>query len=133
MMAADYPFMDVLWTMLIFFVWVVWIWIVVTVLIDVFRRHDIGGFSKALWVIFVIVAPFLGVFVYVIARGRSMTERDIERAQANEQMMQQYIRQTAASAGTGGTADELVKLADLRDRGVLSEAEFQAQKSKLMA
>ena len=134
-LAYDYPLLNLFFTMLWFFLWIIWIMLLFRVIMDIFRDHEMGGFSKVLWLIFVIVLPFLGVFVYVIARGRSMTERDIQRAQANEQMMQQYIRETAGSAGatSGGVADELVKLADLRDRGILSEAEFQAQKSKLMA
>lgn len=135
MFAYDYPILSLFLTMLWFFLWVIWIILLFRVIMDIFRDRELGGVAKALWLIFVILLPYLGVFVYVIARGRSMTNRDIEQAQANEQALQQYIRQAAATGGGGGggVADELVKLADLRDRGVLSEAEFQAQKSKMMA
>jgi hypothetical protein len=118
------------WTFLWFFLWIAWIVVLFRVIFDIFRSRDMGGFAKALWVIFVIFLPFLGVFVYLIARGRQMNERDIEDAAAQEQAFQDYVRKTA---GTGGSADELTKLADLRDKGVISEQEFQAQKAKLLA
>ena len=95
MMAADYPFMDVLWTMLIFFFWVIWIWIVVTVLIDVFRRHDIGGFSKALWVIFVVILPWLGVLIYLIVEHDGMQDRSMKQAQAQQRAFDDYVKDTA--------------------------------------
>jgi hypothetical protein len=101
------------------------------VIFDIFRSHDMGGVAKALWAIFVIVLPFLGVFVYLIARGRSMAERDAKEAQAQEAAFQSYVRQAAGSGG--GTAEELTKLADLKERGVISDAEFEAQKAKLLA
>ena len=92
MMAADYPFMDVLWTMLIFFLWVIWIWIVVTVLIDVFRRHDIGGFAKALWVIFVVILPWLGVLIYLIVEHDGMRDRSVKQAQAQQRAFDDYVQ-----------------------------------------
>ena len=98
MMAADYPFMDVLWTMLIFFVWVIWIWIVVTVLIDVFRRHDIGGFSKALWVIFVVILPWLGVLIYLIVEHDGMRDRSVKQAQAQQKAFDDYVQVTPRAA-----------------------------------
>ena len=101
-------------------------------IVDIFRSHDMGGFAKALWVIFVIFLPFLGVFVYLIARGKKMSERDMQEAAAKQQAFQAYV-QDAAGSGGGGTADELTKLADLKDRGVLTEAEYAAQKAKLLA
>jgi hypothetical protein len=128
MLAYDYPILGLFWTMMIFFLWIAWIILLFRVFADIFRS-DMSGGVKALWSIFVILAPFLGVFIYVIANGRAMGERDIEKAQAREAEMQAYIRQTAG--GTGG-ADELAKLAALRDQGVLTEEEFTAQKAKLL-
>ena len=96
-MAADYPFMDVLWTMLIFFVWIAWIWIVVTVLIDVFRRHDIGGFAKAAWVIFVVILPWLGVLIYLIAQHDGMRDRSVKQAQAQRAAFDDYVRDNGAA------------------------------------
>ena len=127
MMAADYPFMDVLWTMLIFFVWVVWIWIVVTVLIDVFRRHDIGGFSKALWVIFVVILPWLGVLIYLIVEHDGMRERSAKQAQAQQAAFDDYVRDTA-----GGSAAEIAKAKGLLDAGTITQAEFDALKAKAL-
>jgi hypothetical protein len=130
--AADYPFLDVLWTMIVIFAWVIWFWLLITVFADLFRRHDISGWGKAAWTVFVIFLPFLGVLVYVIARGHSMTQRDIESAKAQEQAFQSYVRDVATSGSGGGTADELAKLADLKARGVITDAEFEAQKAKLL-
>ena len=132
MLAADYPFLDLMWTMLIFFIWILWFWLLFTVFADIFRRHDISGWGKAAWLLFTILLPFLGVFVYVIARGKGMSERDLERAQQSEQQFRSYVQQAAATSG-GTTADELAKLADLRDKGVISPQEFEAQKAKILA
>ena len=101
------------------------------VIVDIFRSHDMGGWGKALWAIFVVVVPFLGVFVYLIARGHSMADRDVEQAQAQEAAFRSYV-QDAAATGGGGTADELTKLADLKAQGVLTDAEFEQQKAKLL-
>ena len=128
MMAADYPFMDVLWTMLIFFVWIVWIWIVVTVLIDVFRRHDIGGFAKAAWVIFVVILPWLGVLIYLIAQHDGMRDRSVKQAQAQRAAFDDYVRDTA-----GGSAGEIAKAKELLDAGTITQAEFDALKTKALA
>ena len=129
MLAYDYPILGLFWTMMIFFLWIAWIILLFRVFADIFRS-DMGGGAKALWSIFVILAPFLGVFIYVIVNGRKMGEHDIANAQAREAEMQAYIRQTAGSAGD---ADELAKLAALRDQGVLTEEEFSAQKAKLLS
>jgi hypothetical protein len=126
--AADYPFMDVLWTMLIFFFWVIWIWIVITVLIDVFRRHDIGGFAKALWVIFVIILPWLGVLVYLIVEHDGMRERSIKQAQAQQQQFDDYVRDAA-----GGSAAEIAKAKELLDAGTITPEEFESIKAKALA
>lgn len=131
MFAYDYPILGMFWTMLIFFLWIAWIFLLFRVFADIFRSKDMGGFAKALWVIFVIFLPFLGVFVYLIARGDKMARNDLESAQAQEQAFQSYVRNVAGSSG--GSADELAKLADLRDRGVITPAEFDQQKAKLLA
>ena len=98
-MAADYPFMDVLWSMIIFFFWVIWIWIVITVLIDIFRRHDIGGWAKAAWVIFVVILPWLGVLVYLISQHDGMQERSVRQAQAQRREFDDHVRETAGGGG----------------------------------
>ncbi len=132
MLAYDYPLLGAFWTLLWFFLWVVWIVILVQVLIDIFRSHDLSGWAKALWLIFVIILPFLGIFVYLIARGQGMADRHMRQAQAQDQALRSYVQEAAASS-SGGTADELAKLADLRDRGVITPAEFEAQKAKILA
>jgi hypothetical protein len=131
LLAYDYPILGLFWTMLIIFLWIAWLMLLFKVIFDIFRSHDMGGVAKAFWAIFVIIIPWLGVLVYLIARGRSMQERDIENARAQQEAMNAYIRDTA---GTGtSAADELAKLADLKAKGVLSDAEFQASKAKLLA
>ena len=131
-MGYDYPLLGMFWTFLWFFLWIAWIVVLFRVIFDIFRSKDMGGWGKALWVIFVIFLPFLGVLVYLIARGHSMSERDLADAQAQEQAFQTYVRSAAATSG-GGSADELTKLAGLRDQGVITDAEFQQQKAKLLA
>ena len=130
-LAYDYPLLGMFWTFLLFFIWIAWIVVLFRVIFDIFRSKDLGGLGKALWVIFVILLPFLGVLVYLIARGHSMSERDYQEAKSQEQAFQAYVRNAAGSGG--GSADELTKLADLRDKGVISDAEFQVQKAKLLA
>jgi len=121
-----YPQQSLFWTMVEFFLFVIWIWILIAVFGDIFRSHDMGGWAKALWVIFVIVLPFLGILVYLIARGGSMQERSIDQARHQQEAFDAQVRQ---AAGASGSADQL---ADLHDRGVLTDAEFQAQKAKLL-
>ncbi len=133
MLAYDYPLLGLFWTMMIFFLWFAWLWLLFRVFADIFRSKDMGGWGKALWSIFVILVPFLGVFIYVIVNGKSMTERDIASAQQRESEFQAYVRQTAGTTGGAGGADELAKLAALRDQGVLTDEEFSAQKAKLLA
>ena len=125
MLAADYPFLDVMWTMLVFFLWVIWFWLLITVFSDVFRRHDISGGMKALWLIFVIVLPYLGVFIYLISQSKSMAERNMKQVEAQ----QQYIRDVAG----GGAAAEIEKAKGLLDSGAISQAEFDAIKAKALA
>jgi hypothetical protein len=126
--AADYPFLNILWSMIIFFAWVIWIWIAITVLIDVFRRHDIGGWGKAAWTVFIIVLPFLGVLVYLIAEHEGMRERSAKHAQAQQQAFDQYVRGAA-----GGSASEIAKAKELLDAGTISQAEFEAIKAKAVS
>jgi Phospholipase_D-nuclease N-terminal/Short C-terminal domain len=128
LIAADYPFLEVFWTMIIFFAWVIYIWIVITVLIDVFRRHDIGGVGKAGWVVFVIVLPFLGVLIYLIAQHDGMRERSVKQAQAQQQAFDQHVRDAA-----GGSAAEIAKAKELLDAGTITQAEFDAIKAKAVS
>jgi Short C-terminal domain/Phospholipase_D-nuclease N-terminal len=128
-MAADYPFMDVLWSMIIFFFWVIWIWIVITVLIDIFRRDDIGGWTKALWVIFVVILPWLGVLVYLIVQHDGMRERSVKQAQAQRRQLDDYVRETAG----GGAAADIAKAKELLDAGTITQEEFDALKAKALA
>ena len=130
MLAADYPFLDVLWTMLIFFLWIIWFWILITVFIDLFRRKDTSGVSKVLWIIFVILVPFLGVFVYLLVNHDGMADRNIAQAQAQRDADGPYVRETA---GSGGAAAEIEKAKGLLDSGAITQAEFDAIKSKALA
>ena len=130
MLAADYPFLDVLWTMLIFFCWIIWFWLLITVFADVFRRHDTSGFGKVLWIIFVIILPFLGVFIYLIANHDGMTERSMKQAQAQQASMDQYVKSVA---GSGGAAGEIEKAKGLLDSGAITQAEFDSIKQKALA
>ena len=130
MLAYDYPLLSVFMSLLWFFLFVLWFWLLITILADIFRSHDLGGFSKTIRVLFVIFLPFLGVFVYLIARGHKMHEHATADVVASDAAFKQYVRD---SAGTTSTADQLAKLADLRDRGVLTPEEFEAQKAKILA
>jgi hypothetical protein len=131
-LAYSYPLLGAFWTLLWFFLWVIWIFILFRVIIDIFRSHDLGGWGKAAWLIFVIILPFLGVFIYLIARGKEMGQRDVADAQARNAQFQAYVQQAAASQSPNAAADELAKLADLRDQGVISQAEFDQQKAKIL-
>jgi hypothetical protein len=128
-LAYEYPLLSVFMTMLWFFLFVIWIMILFRVFADIFRSHDMGGFAKTLWIIFVIFLPFLGVLVYVIARGDNMTKHAMEDAKAQDEAFQAYVQQ---AAGTSGPGDELTKLAALRDSGQITPAEFEAGKAKIL-
>jgi hypothetical protein len=128
-LAYEYPLLSVFMTMLWFFLFVIWFMILFRVIVDVFRSHDMGGFAKALWLIFVVITPFLGVLVYVLARGDNMTQHAMEDAKAKDAAFQSYVQQTTSSAGP---ADELTKLAALRDSGQITPAEFEAGKAKIL-
>jgi len=129
--ASNYPFLDILWTTLIFFAWVIFIWIAITVLIDVFRRKDISGWGKAAWVIFVVLIPWIGVLVYLIVNHDGMAERRYRDAATAQQQFDDYVRQTAGSGA--GAAAEIEKAKALLDNGTITQAEFDAIKSKALA
>jgi len=128
LLATDYPFLDILWTMVLFFAWVAWIWIAITVFSDIFRRHDIGGWHKAIWVVFVILVPFLGVLVYLIAQHDGMRDRTVKQAQTQQQALDQYVRDTA-----GGPATEIAKAKELLDSGAITQADYDAIKAKALS
>jgi hypothetical protein len=128
--AADYPFLEVFWSILIFFMWVIWIWILITVFMDLFRRHDIGGWAKAAWMVFVIVLPFLGVFIYIVTQGRQMTERRSAELQAASAQFDDHIRNVAA---TNTPTEQIAKAKELLDSGAIDQAEFERLKQHALA
>jgi hypothetical protein len=132
MLASQYPILDIFLTTLYFFLFIIWIWLLFMVFIDIFRSHDMGGWAKALWVIFIIVMPYLGVLVYLIARGGKMHERAAQQAALQQKAFDQYVKQTAGTPGET-SADQLHKLAGLKDQGILTDAEFETEKSKILA
>jgi len=127
----SYPLLGAFWTILEIFLWVLWIWVLIYVFIDIFRSHDLSGWAKALWFIFVLFIPLIGVLVYLIARGGSMQERAQQQAQQADREARQYIQEAAGSSAT--PADQLTKLAELRDRGVITADEFEREKAKILA
>ena len=127
---SNYPLLDAFLTMLWFFLWIIWIFILFRVIFDIFRDRGLSGLAKAAWLVFVIILPFLGVFIYLIARGSHMHERDVRDAQANEAAYRSYVQE---AAGTPSAADQLTQLADLHSRGVLSDEEFAAEKAKILS
>jgi Phospholipase_D-nuclease N-terminal/Short C-terminal domain len=130
LIAADYPFLNILWSMIIFFAWVAWLFILFRVIADIFRRHDTSGWGKAAWLVFVIVLPFLGVFIYLIANGDEMGKRDLDQARAAQASMDDYVKSVA---GSGGAAAEIDKGKELLDSGAITQAEFDAIKAKAIA
>jgi Short C-terminal domain/Phospholipase_D-nuclease N-terminal len=128
--SSSYPALGVFWSILYFFLWVIWIWILISIFIDIFRSHDLSGFAKALWVLFVLFIPLVGVLVYLIVRGGSMHERAARQARQQDQAARTYIREAAAPESS---ADQLAKLADLRDKGVITPEEFDREKAKILA
>jgi len=130
MLGYTYPILSLIWMMFMFFVFILWIWLLISVFMDIFRSSDLSGGLKAVWVIFVIILPFLGVFVYLLARGGKMHERAAEQAAQQQKAFDAYVKQ---AAGSGSTTDELAKLADLKQSGAITDAEFEAQKAKLLA
>jgi len=128
MVLADWHVGEVLWTMLWFTIFFIWIWLAISVFIDIFRSHDMGGWHKALWILFIVVLPYLGIFVYLIARGGKMQAHAIESYKQHDAATQAYIRQAAGT--TSSPADEIHRLADLKERGVIDDAEFERLKAK---
>ena len=126
----SYPLLGAFWTIFEIFLWVIWIWILIYVFIDIFRSHDLSGWGKALWFLFVLLIPLIGVLVYLIARGGKMHEHAVQEAQQQDEAARRYIQQ---AAGAPNTADQLAQLADLRDRGVITAQEFDREKAKILA
>jgi hypothetical protein len=131
MLLAEFGTGQVFWSMVWFFLFFIWIWLLITLFADIFASNDLSGWGKALWTIFIIFLPFLGVLVYLIARGAKMQERELRQAASQEAAFRSYVQDVAASGG--GAADEIAKFVDLRDRGVMTEAEFQQAKTKALA
>jgi phospholipase D-like protein/putative oligomerization/nucleic acid binding protein len=131
LLAADYPFLNIFWSMIIFFCWVAWIWLLIAIFSDLFRRHETSGWAKAAWVIFLIVLPFLGVLIYLIANSRGMAERNAAQSQASQEQFGGYLQSVAGSGG--GAASELEKAKQLLDTGAISPAEFDSLKAKVLA
>jgi len=127
--ASDYPFLDVFWTMIIFFLWVIWIWFLIAILSDVFRRHDIGGGTKALWTIFIIFLPIAGAFTYLIVNGSGMAQRNVSESQAQQGRMDDYVRSVAGS----GAAGEIERAKGLLDSGAINADEYAALKARALA
>jgi len=126
----SYPILGVFWTIFMIFLWVIWFWILITIIIDIFRSHDLSGWVKALWFVFILFLPLIGVLVYLIARGGKMHEHQVRDAQLQEEQLRSYVQE---AAGSQSSADQLAKLADLRDRGVITAAEFDREKAKILA
>ncbi len=132
MLATNYPILDIFLTTLYFFLFFIWIWLLFMVFTDIFRSHDMGGWAKALWVILIVVMPYLGVLIYLIARGGKMHERQAQQAALQQKAFNEYVKETAGTSGES-TADQLSKLADLKTQGVLTDSECDAQKAKILA
>jgi hypothetical protein len=128
-LATDYPFLDLMWTMAVFFIWILWLWLLFTVFADIFRRRDISGLGKTAWIVFAILLPFLGVFVYLITQNVGMTERHLQRARAERDRFDDSVRQAAS----GGAAAEIERAKQLLDTGAITQAEFDALKGKALA
>ena len=128
--ATSYPFLEVVWTMLVFFAFVVWLWILFTVLTDIFRRHDESGLAKVLWIVFIIIIPYFGVFIYLIAEHKGMTERAIKQQKAAQAQIDQYVKSVA---GQSDPAEQIAKAKQLLDGGTISQAEFDQIKQKALA
>jgi hypothetical protein len=128
--ASSYPLLSIFWSIFIFALWVIWIWILVWIFIDIFRSHDLSGGAKALWFLFVLIIPLIGVLVYLIARGGSMHERAVQQARQEDRELRAYVRD---AADTPSSADQLAKLAELRDRGAISPEEFERAKAKVLS
>jgi len=132
-LAADYPFLEILGTMILFFLWIAWFWILIRVMVDVFRRDDLSGWGKAAWTLFVIIVPFVGVLIYLIAHGTTMGKRDIEQARAQQAQFDDYVRSVSGAEGGSGAAAEIAQAKQLLDSGAISQGEFDSLKSNALA
>jgi len=130
--STDYPLASIMWTMVVFFMWVLWIWLLITVFADLFRRHDVSGLGKFAWTLFVVFLPFLGVFVYLIAQGHSMQDRAMADQQASKAQFDDYVR-SVSSNGNGHSASEIGQAKQLLDSGAITTAEFETLKAKALA
>ena len=130
MLATSYPFLSVMWTLIVIFAWIIWFWLLITVFADLFRRHDISGWVKALWIIFVIILPFLGVLVYLIAESHGMADRNQKQAQAAQSQFDDYVKTVAAQSDP---TEQITKAKGLLDSGAISQAEFDSIKAKALA
>jgi Phospholipase_D-nuclease N-terminal/Short C-terminal domain len=128
--AADYPFLQIVGTIIVFFAWIAWFWAVITVLGDIFRRQDMSGWGKAAWVLFVVVVPFLGILIYLGGQGKHMAERNLEQAQAQRAQLDEYVRATAGTSAGGGAAAEIAQAKELLDKGAINQAEFDRLKQQ---
>lgn len=128
---TDYPFLELMWTMAVFFAWVIWFWLLILMLADVFRRRDISGWAKAGWTVLVLVLPYIGVLIYLISQGKGMAERRMAESQASQQQFDAYVRSVSTSAG-GGAADQIAKAKQLLDNGSITQQEYEALKQKAM-
>jgi ABC-type multidrug transport system fused ATPase/permease subunit len=126
----SYPLLGAFWTIFMIFLWVIWFWILITIFIDLFRSHDLSGWAKALWFIFILILPLIGVLVYLIVRGGKMHEHAVQQARQQEAEFRSYVQE---AAGSQSPTDQLAKLADLRDRGVITAEEFEREKAKILA
>jgi general stress protein CsbA len=129
--AADYPFLNIFWTMIIFFCWVAWIWTIVLIFGDLFSRHDKSGWYKALWMVLLIILPFLGAFIYLIANGQGMSQRSADRARSQQTQFDDYVQSVAKSSN--GSATEIAKAKELLDSGAITQSEFDSLKAKALA
>jgi len=132
MLVADFTFFDFFWSMLVFFIWVMWFWLLFTIWFDIFRRHDISGWTKTLWLLFTILVPFLGVFVYLVKENDGMMKRAQARSKRDQHQFDEYVRQTASS-GAGSAAEEISRGKELLDRGVITQDEFDVLKANALA
>ena len=130
LLAADYPFLDVMWTMLVFFAWVIWFWLLITVFADLFRRHDASGWVKAAWIIFVILIPYFGVLIYLIVEHKGMTERSMAQAQQAQAQMDDYVKSVASQSDP---TEQIAKAKQLLDTGAISQAEYDSLKTKALS
>ena len=131
--AADYPFLNIFGSMILFFAWIIWIWMMITILSDVFRRRDMSGWGKAAWTVFLIVLPFLGALIYLVANHDGMVDRNVEQQNAAQARFDEHVKHAVGANGSGGAASEIAKAKSLLDSGAISQPEFDTLKAKALA